>query len=180
VELSWGVLAGLDTMIRRCNDTDFESVWAIINDGAQVYRGVIPIDRWQEPYMSREDLRHEIADGVAFWGCEENSELLGVMGIQHVRAVTLIRHAYVRTRFQKRGIGAQLLSHLRSLSTSPILVGTWADAHWAIRFYETHGFRLAAPEEKDRLLRAYWNIPERQIETSVVLSEVALAGMPTD
>ncbi len=156
-------------MIRRCNEADFDSIWAIINDGAQAYKGAIPLDRWEDPYMSREKLRHEIAEGIVFWGYEKSSQLVGIMGIQQVQDVTLIRHAYVRTESQKQGIGAQLLSHLRKLSTKPVLIGTWADASWAIRFYQTHGFRLVDPEEKERLLHTYWSIPERQIETSVVL-----------
>jgi N-acetylglutamate synthase-like GNAT family acetyltransferase len=121
--------------------------------------------------MSREKLRHEIADGVSFWGYEESSQLVGVMGIQTVQDVTLIRHAYVRAGSQKRGIGAQLLSHLRNLSTRPVLIGTWADASWAIHFYENHGFKVVEPQEKERLLRTYWNVPKRQIETSVVLAD---------
>jgi GNAT superfamily N-acetyltransferase len=158
-------------MIRRCDDHDFETIWSIINDGAEAYRGIIPADRFTEPYMSREKLRHEIDEGVVFWGYTENGELVGVMGIQPVGDVTLIRHAYVRTGIQKRGIGAQLLTHLRELATGPILIGTWADAVWAIRFYERHGFRLVGPEEKNRLLSRYWTVPERQIETSVVLAD---------
>jgi GNAT superfamily N-acetyltransferase len=158
-------------MIRRCDDRDFESTWEIINDGAQAYRGVIPADRWTEPYMSREKLQHEIDQGVVFWGYEESGWLAGVMGIQQVQDVTLIRHAYVRTGSQKRGIGAGLLSHLREMATGPVLIGTWVDAVWAIRFYERHGFRMVGPEEKDRLLKKYWTIPERQIETSVVLAD---------
>ena len=158
-------------MIRRCDDRDFESIWVIINDGAQAYRGTIPEDRWIEPYMSREKLQHEIDDGVVFWGYEDAGNLLGVMGIQQVRDVTLIRHAYVRTSSQKRGIGAHLLSHLRLLAKDPVLIGTWADALWAIRFYERHGFQIVSPKEKDRLLKQYWNIPERQVETSVVLAD---------
>jgi N-acetylglutamate synthase-like GNAT family acetyltransferase len=158
-------------MIRRCNEADVESIWAIINDGAQAYKATIPADRWEEPYMSREKLQHEIADGVSFWGYEESSQLIGVMGIQTVQDVTLIRHAYVRAGSQKRGIGAQLLSHLRNLSTMPVLIGTWADAFWAIHFYENHGFRVVEPREKERLLRTYWNVPKRQIETSVVLAD---------
>jgi N-acetylglutamate synthase-like GNAT family acetyltransferase len=156
-------------MIRHCDDRDFDAMWAIINDGAQAYRGIIPDDRWTEPYMSREKLRHEIDAGVEFWGYEDDGELVGVMGIQPVQDVTLIRHAYVRTSSQKRGIGAQLLAHLQALATSPVLIGTWADAVWAIRFYERNGFHVVGPQEKDRLLRRYWSIPERQIETSVVL-----------
>lgn len=158
-------------MIRRCVDRDFDLIWAIINDGAQAYRGIIPQDRWTEPYMSREKLRHEIDDGVVFWGYEDAGNLLGVMGLQQVRDVTLIRHAYVRANNQKQGIGAHLLSHLRLLARGPVLIGTWADAVWAIRFYEKHGFQMVSPEEKDRLLKEYWKIPERQIETSVVLAD---------
>jgi N-acetylglutamate synthase-like GNAT family acetyltransferase len=158
-------------MIRRCDDRDFESVWIIINDGAQAYRGTIPEDRWTEPYMSREKLQHEIDDGVVFWGYEDAGNLLGVMGLQQVRDVTLIRHAYVRTSSQKRGVGAHLLSNLRLLTERPVLIGTWADAVWAIRFYEKHGFQMVSTTEKDRLLKQYWTIPERQIETSVVLAD---------
>jgi len=158
-------------MIRRCDDRDFESVWIIINDGAQAYRGTIPEDRWTEPYMSREKLQHEIDDGVVFWGYEDAGNLLGVMGLQQVRDVTLIRHAYVRTSSQKRGVGAHLMSNLRLLTERPVLIGTWADAVWAIRFYEKHGFQMVSTTEKDRLLKQYWTIPERQIETSVVLAD---------
>jgi N-acetylglutamate synthase-like GNAT family acetyltransferase len=158
-------------MIRPCNDQDLESIWAIINDGASAYKGAIPEDRWTEPYMSREKLRHEIEEGVAFWGYEEAGSLSGVMGIQQVQDVTLIRHAYVRTSSQKRGVGAQLLSHLRELAKGPVLIGTWADAVWAIRFYERHGFQRVSAREKNRLLKQYWTIPERQAETSVVLTD---------
>jgi GNAT superfamily N-acetyltransferase len=158
-------------MIRRCDERDLELIWAIINDGAQAYKGIIPADRWIEPYMSKEKLQHEIEDGVVFWGYEEAGTLVGVMGIQPVQDVTLIRHAYVRGSSQKRGIGAQLLSHLREMAIGPVLIGTWADAVWAIRFYERNGFQMVGPEEKNRLLRKYWSIPERQIETSVVLAD---------
>jgi GNAT superfamily N-acetyltransferase len=158
-----------DMVIRRCEDRDFETVWEIINDGARAYQGIIPEDRWREPYMPESELHQEIGDGVVFWGFEENGELIGVMGIQQVQDVTLIRHAYVRTNHQKKGIGAQLLFHLRSLTRGPVLIGTWADAAWAIRFYEKHGFRVVRPEQKDRLLKRYWTIPERQAETSIVL-----------
>ncbi|KPL23110.1 MAG: GNAT family acetyltransferase [Anaerolineae bacterium SM23_84] len=146
-------------MIRRCKEQDFQGMYAVINDAAQAYRGVIPADCWHEPYMSRQELRHEIAQGVVFWGHEEAGNLIGVMGIQHVRDVTLIRHAYVRTDHQRQGVGSQLLRHLMEQTTRPTLVGTWADAVWAIRFY------------KDRLLRKYWSIPDRQVETSVVLAD---------
>jgi GNAT superfamily N-acetyltransferase len=158
-------------MIRRCDEHDFGLIWAIINDGAQAYKGIIPQDCWTDPYMTRKDLQHEIDEGVVFWGYEENRTLLGVMGLQQVREVTLIRHAYVRTSSQKRGIGGRLLSHLRTLASGPVLIGTWADAVWAIRFYEKHGFEIVDPKEKNRLLKKYWTVPERQIETSVVLAD---------
>ncbi len=158
-------------MIRPCQEADFGAIYTIINGAAEAYRGVIPADRWHEPYMSREALRHEIAAGVRFWGYEENGELVGVMGIQDVQDVTLIRHAYVRTARRNQGIGRLLLSTLRQFTTRPVLIGTWAAATWAIRFYESHGFQMVTPEEKDRLLRRYWSIPERQVETSVVLGD---------
>lgn len=157
------------TGIRRCIDEDFETIWLIINEAAQVYKGVIPADRWKEPYMSRSELEHEIRDGVRFWGYEEDGSLLGVMGIQDLVDVALIRHAYVRTGNQNQGIGSKLLAHLHGQAKKPVLVGTWAAATWAIRFYERHGFKLVTRETKDRLLRKYWSIPERQVETSVVL-----------
>ena len=163
-------------MIRQCDGHDFFEIWNIINDGAHAYQGVIPEDRWSEPYMSKEHLRQETDEGVVFWGYEENAALLGVMGIQHVQDVTLIRHAYVRTNNQKRGIGALLLAHLRRLTNRPVLIGTWADASWAIRFYEKHGFQKVSPAEKDLLLRKYWSIPERQMVTSVVLADSQWRG----
>lgn len=158
-------------MIRRCYITEFDIILSIINDGAQAYKGIIPADRWHDPYMSRDELQREIDDGVSFWGYEDDGTLIGVMGIQAVKDVTLIRHAYVRTDFQKRGIGAELLAHLRTQTSDPVLIGTWSDARWAIRFYERHGFHVVQNDEKNRLLKTYWNIPERQIETSVVLAE---------
>jgi GNAT superfamily N-acetyltransferase len=163
-------------MIRRCEERDFEAIWGIINDGAQAYEGVIPADCWTEPYMSRENLRHEIDEGVVFSGYDEGGKLIAVMGIQRVQDVTLIRHAYVRTGSQKRGIGAQLLAHLREMANGPVLIGTWTDAGWAIRFYERHGFQLVGSEEKNRLLKRYWSISERQAETSVVLADAAWRG----
>jgi len=158
-------------MIRRCDDRDFEVIWAIINVGAQKYKGIIPADRWTEPYMPREKLRHEMEDGVVFWGYEDAGALVGVMGLQEVQDVTLIRHAYVRGNSQKRGIGGHLLAHLRGMASRPVLIGTWADAVWAIRFYEKNGFQMVGAREKDRLLKKYWTIPERQMETSVVLAD---------
>lgn len=160
-------------MIRRCSPDDFETIYGIINDSAQAYKGVIPDDRWKDPYMSREYLQHEIDTGIAFWGYEEDGTLLGIMGIQDV---TLIRHAYVRTSYRNRGIGGKLIRHLMTLITRPALVGTWAAAAWAIRFYERQGFRLVTWEEKERLLRKYWSIPEKQIATSVVLTNAQGQG----
>lgn len=157
-------------MIRHCTERDFDEIWAIINDGARAYKGVIPADRWHEPYMSKAELQHEIDHGVVFWGYEQDGTLVGIMGIQDVKHVTLIRHAYVRTSAQGLGIGGQLLSHLRKLAKNPMLIGTWADAHWAIRFYQRHGFQILPPERKDKILPKYWTIPQRQIETSVVLA----------
>jgi N-acetylglutamate synthase-like GNAT family acetyltransferase len=160
-----------EALIRKCRESDFDQMFDIINDAAQAYKGVIPADRWHEPYMSREYLRHEIDAGVDFWGYEEQGRLIGVMGIQDVQDVTLIRHAYVRTAERNRGIGGRLITYLKAMITRPALVGTWAAATWAIRFYERHGFKLVTREEKERLLRKYWSIPERQTETSVVLAE---------
>src|SRR5512135_3729777 len=158
-------------MIRRCVDSDFDTIFEIINDAAQSYKGVIPADRWKDPYMSKKHLQQEIEAKVVFWGFEEDGELIGVMGIQEVKDVTLIRHAYVRTDRHNQGIGGKLISFLKTLTKRPILVGTWVAAEWAIRFYENHGFKLLTWEEKDRLLRRYWSIPDRQTETSVVLAD---------
>lgn len=167
-------------MIRACEDRDLEAALSIINDGAEAYRGVIPADRLRTPYMSRDELLHEIAAGVVFWGYSDDDKLLGVMGIQDVQDVTLIRHAYVRTGSQGRGIGAELLAHLRTLTPRPVLVGTWADAEWAIRFYRRHGFETVSREEKNRLLKRYWTIPDRQVETSVVLADERWRGRQED
>jgi GNAT superfamily N-acetyltransferase len=158
-------------VIRRCLEADFEATYIIVNEAAQVYRGEIPTDCWREPYMARSELQGEIRDGVVFWGYEENGDLLAVMGIQSVKDVTLIRHAYVRPANQNHGIGSKLLSHLCGLTNRPILVGTWKDATWAVRFYRNHGFKLLPKETKDRLLREYWSISDRQIEASVVLAD---------
>jgi GNAT superfamily N-acetyltransferase len=156
-------------MIRPCNQQDVEEIWAIINDGAEAYRGIIPADRWSAPYMTREKLHSEIEDGVVFWGYEQDGALQGVMGVQDVLDVTLIRHAYVRTSKRRCGFGGMLLRHLETHTKRPVLIGTWADAGWAIHFYEKHGFRLAPAEATEQLLRRYWKVPKRQIETSVVL-----------
>jgi GNAT superfamily N-acetyltransferase len=156
-------------MIGSCTAADFEVILAIVNDAAEAYRGVIPADCWHEPYMTGSALAAEIAAGVNFWGWNEDGALAGIMGLQSVRDVTLIRHAYVRPSHQGKGIGGALLTSLAKQAAGPLLVGTWAAAEWAIRFYQRHGFRLVSAEEKDRLLSTYWNIPLRQKETSVVL-----------
>ena len=159
-----------DHLIRPCATADFDAMYAIINAAATAYAGAIPHDRYHVPYMPADELRDEIAAGVRFWGWYDPEGLSGVMGIQDVDDVTLIRHAYVRPDRQGTGIGSRLLAHLMSLPHHPLLVGTWTDATWAVHFYERHGFRLVSQEEKDRLLRCYWSIPERQVDTSVVLS----------
>jgi len=156
-------------MIRISTDEDFDTILEIINDGASAYKGIIPADRWHEPYMSAGALRAEMNDQVVFYVFEIDGQLTGVMGIQDRGPVTLIRHAYVYTNQRRSGIGGRLLGFLRELTDKPILIGTWAAASWAIAFYEKHGFRLVTTEEKNRLLKLYWNIPERQVETSVVL-----------
>jgi GNAT superfamily N-acetyltransferase len=156
--------------IRPCRDNDRAAILAIINAAAEIYRGVIPADRWHEPYMPQDELDSEIAAGVVFWGYEEHGGLAGVMGFQPVRDVDLIRHAYVLPSRQGYGLGGALLQQLRQLSTRRILVGTWEAAHWAIRFYRRHGFVVVSPACKKALLETYWNIPERQVEVSVVLA----------
>ena len=157
-------------MIRECTESDFNTIFKIINDAAQAYKGIIPQDRWHEPYMSLAELRAQIDDGIVFWGLERDGQLLGVMGIQDKGDVTLIRHAYVMPGAQKRGIGKKLLQHLQRMAEKPILIGTWAAASWAVSFYQKTGYKLVSEKEKNRLLRRYWSIPERQVETSVVLA----------
>jgi N-acetylglutamate synthase-like GNAT family acetyltransferase len=156
-------------MIRKATDEEFEEIFKIINDAANAYRGVIPPDRWHEPYMSKEELKAQIAEGVCFSCYVDDDEIVGVMGVQDKADVELIRHAYVRTKQRNRGIGTLLLRELIKGSTKPILIGTWKAADWAISFYEKHGFCLVDEEEKNHLLKKYWAIPERQAETSVVL-----------
>ena len=151
-------------------------MYAIINDAAQAYKGVIPIDCWQDPYMPLDELKHEIEDGVVFWGIEEGGTLLGIMGIQDKGKVTLIRHAYVLTNRQNHRIGTQLLQHLEGMTQKPILIGTWAAATWAIRFYEKNGYYMLSRSETEELLKQYWNIPARQIVTSVVLANPTWAA----
>ena len=157
-------------MIRPLRPEETDLSLAIINTAAQAYRGVIPADCWHEPYMSLKELENELEAGVTFWGQEDDGRLVGVMGRQDLGEVTLIRHAYVHPDWQRRGVGQKLLDALLSGVSGPVLVGTWAAAHWAVRFYENHGFTLVSPQEKDRLLRSYWTISDRQIETSVVLA----------
>ena len=155
--------------IRPCREHEREAMIAIVNAAAEAYRGVIPADRWQEPYMPMEELEEEIAAGVTFWGYESDGELVGVMGIQGVGDVDLIRHAYVSPGLQRRGVGSALLEHVTRSATRPILIGTWAAADWAIEFYRRNGFEVQPPERSAELLRTYWTIPERQVETSIVL-----------
>ena len=157
-------------VIRESDAADFPAILAIVNDAAHAYRGVIPADRWHEPYMSPDELMREIAGGVVFWVAEQDGRLLGVMGIQDKGEVALVRHAYVAPTTQRSGVGTRLLRHVESLVDKPLLIGTWAAASWAIEFYRRNGFSVVASDDKDRLLRTYWSIPARQIETSVVLA----------
>jgi GNAT superfamily N-acetyltransferase len=156
--------------VRRCRDDERPAILAIVNAAAEAYRGVIPADQWHEPYMPADELDREIAAGVAFWGYEADGALVGVMGIQRVRDVDLIRHAYVSPERQRGGVGAALLAQLARMAERPILVGTWASAEWAIGFYRRHGFEQVAPDRKTELLKTYWTIPDRQIDASVVLA----------
>jgi GNAT superfamily N-acetyltransferase len=157
-------------MIRPCTRDDLREIFQIVNDAAQAYKGIIPADRWHEPYMSLAELEREIIAGISFFGCELDGALAGVMGIQDRGEVTLIRHAYVRTGQRRKGIGEKLLKALETRTAKPILIGTWAAADWAIGFYEKNGYRLLSRPEIERVLRKYWSIPERQVETSVVLA----------
>jgi N-acetylglutamate synthase-like GNAT family acetyltransferase len=158
-------------LIRQSVESDFAGILGIINDAAVAYRGVIPADRWHEPYMSTSDLETQIAEGVVFWIAEQEGRLAGVMGIQDKGDVALVRHAYVASTTQRSGVGTKLLRHVESLADKPILIGTWAAASWAIEFYRRNGFTMVSADDKDRLLRKYWSIPARQIETSVVLAD---------
>ena len=165
------VTQGEPKVIRKATAEDFEEIYKIINDAAIAYRGVIPDDRWHDPYMTRAELQNQISDGVDFSCYCENDRILGVMGIQDKKEVFLIRHAYVLTRYRNKGIGTKLLGELKGKPAKPILIGTWKDATWAIAFYLKNGFQLVAEEEKELLLRKYWSIPERQVVTSVVLCD---------
>ena len=160
-------------MIRACTADDFEAIYTVINDAAQAYEGVIPAECWHEPYMKRTELESEIAAGVQFSGFQRDGRLVGVMGLQPVQDVTLIRHAYVAAAAQRRGIGSKLLARARRNNETPVLIGTWAAATWAIGFYEKHSFTVVSDAEKTRLLKIYWTVPERQIATSVVLADRA-------
>lgn len=166
----WGADQTNRNMITKTGQKDFDTIYEIINDAASAYRGIIPADRWHEPYMTKEELEIQMEEGVQFWKYIEDGKVLGVMGIQFRGDVTLIRHAYVRTLERKKGIGSKLLEHLYKSATTPILIGTWADASWAIEFYQKHGFRILPEEEKNSLLQKYWSVPNRQTETSVVLA----------
>ena len=158
-------------MIRVCGKIDVEVICNIINDSAQAYRGVIPPDRWHEPYMPLDELKREIAAGVKFLGYQDDTGLVGVMGTQPVKDVMLIRHAYVRMARRREGIGSALLTACVDRSEAPVLIGTWTAATWAIDFYRKHGFSVIDREKKNRMLEIYWSIPERQIETSVIMAD---------
>ncbi len=158
-------------LIRQCHESETTAIHEIINDGARAYRGVIPSDCWHEPYMTMAYLESEIESGVAFWGYELDGSLLGVMGLQDVEEITLIRHAYVRTSSRRSGIGGKLLRHLCDRTDRPLLVGTWRAATWAVAFYEKHGFIKVSMDQIAPLLSRYWSIPARQIETSLVLGD---------
>ena len=158
-------------MIQTATEKDFDEIYNVINDAAIAYKGIIPTDRWHEPYMTKEELKTQIEEGVRFSCYIDDNKIIGVMGIQDKKEVNLIRHAYVVTNQRKKGIGTILLRELIKKSGKPILIGTWKAAHWAITFYEKHGFSLVSEEEKNFLLRKYWHIPTRQIETSVVLAD---------
>ena len=164
-------------LIRPCCDSEVQEIFEIVNDAASAYKGVIPADRWHEPYMSMDELLGQIADDVKFHGCEIDGLLAGVMGIQDKGPVELIRHAYVRSRFRKQGIGSLLLKRLEAMTAKPILIGTWLDAVWAIDFYKKNGYRPLSREETARLLRRFWKIPERQVETSIVLADAKWNGL---
>ena len=157
--------------IRAGSPADVPAIFAIVNDAAQAYRGVIPADRWHEPYMPMDEVRSEIAAGVQFWVAEEDGKVLGVMGIQDKGDVALVRHAYTATSAQRKGVGTRLLRHVEALNGKPVLIGTWADAKWAIDFYVRNGYTVVSHADKERLLRTYWKIPVRQIDTSVVLAD---------
>jgi GNAT superfamily N-acetyltransferase len=158
-------------MIRQCLQDDFNVILKIINDAARAYKGIIPDDRWHEPYMSAGELEKQIREGVIFWAWDEGNILHAVMGLQHIKDVTLIRHAYVRSQSQRHGIGSKLLTELCQKSEQPFLVGTWNAANWAVRFYQKHGFELVPANQIATLLDRYWSIPRRQVETSVVLGD---------
>jgi len=155
-------------MICICQPGDAKRIHLIINEAAKAYEGVIPADCYHQPYMTMGELKREMKR-MTFFGWEaKDGELVGIMGVEPIKDVTLIRHAYVLPQWQRQGIATKLLEHLRGLVTTPrLLVGTWSDAYWAIEFYVKHGFSLLP--NKDELLKTYWDIPQRQIETSVVL-----------
>lgn len=158
-------------LIRQSTESDTAAILSIVNAAAEAYRGIIPADRWHEPYMPLDELQSEIAGGVVFWVAEKSARLLAVMGIQNKGEVALVRHAYVMPSLQRKGVGTTLLKHVLGLTDKPVLIGTWEDASWAIDFYKRNGFAVVPVAQKNILLRKYWSIPQRQIETSVVLAD---------
>ena len=157
--------------MRASRDGDAAAMLALVNAAAVAYRGVIPADRWHEPYMSADELDGEIAAGVAFWVAERDGRPIGVMGLQDKGDVALVRHAYVAPSAQQGGVGTALLRHVLARTPKPVLIGTWASATWAIDFYRRNGFTVVREDVKNVLLRTYWSIPPRQVETSVVLAD---------
>ena len=164
--------------IRKAVEGDLGSMLTLVNDAAQAYRGVIPVDRWHDPYMPENELANEIQDGISFWVAEEEGQLLGMIGIQNKGDVTLVRHAYVAPIKQRAGVGTKLLRHVSELACKPVLIGTWAAASWAIEFYRRNGFTLVPDAHEERLLRTYWSIPEEQISASVVLADRQWIDVP--
>ena len=159
-------------MIKEYTKSDSFKILYVINNAAIRYKGIIPDNCWHEPYMSKEELANEFADGVRMFGYNHNDQLIGVIGVQEIKDVTLIRHAYTLVAHQGKGIGSTLLKYLlKRNKNSRLLVGTWKDAVWAIRFYEKFDFILHTKKQTVLLLKKYWKIPLKQIETSVVLEK---------
>ncbi len=157
-------------MISEYTKSDNSKILYVINNAAARYKGIIPDNCWHEPYMSKQELVDELADGVHMFGYHLNNKLIGVIGIQKIKDVVLIRHAYTLTSYQGKGIGSALLEYLlKKNKNSRLLVGTWRNAAWAVRFYEKFDFILHTKDRSTLLLKRYWKIPSKQIKNSVVL-----------